>query len=102
MEAIKFLVVDISEMYRSQLMSFIEHMQSSPYKDQLRKEIDKERERNKVLKARSAQLEKQISSLQKESIGQLKSRLGEVYNATNVVINSVVLDHLKYHNTKYL
>ncbi len=59
-------------------MSFLGYMQTPNYKDHLRKEIDKERERNKLFKARSAQLEKQIGSLQKESIGQLKGRLGEV------------------------
>ena len=59
-------------------MRFLDYMHSSRYKDQLRREIDSERERNKQLKARAAQLDKQIGSLQKDSIGQLKGRLGEV------------------------
>ena len=57
---------------------FLNYMQGSRYKDQLRREIDNEREKNKQLKARAAQLDKQIGSLQKDSIGQLKGRLGEV------------------------
>ena len=61
-----------------QFMRFLDHMQAPRYKDQLRREIDNERERNKQLKARAAQLDKQIGSLQKDSIGQLKGRLAEV------------------------
>ena len=60
------------------MMMFLNYMQGSRYKDQLRREIDNEREKNKQLKARAAQLDKQIGSLQKDSIGQLKERLGEV------------------------
>ena len=67
-----------TDTWKTQMMMFLNYMQGSRYKDQLRREIDNEREKNKQLKARAAQLDKQIGSLQKDSIGQLKGRLGEV------------------------
>ncbi len=60
------------------MMTFINYMQSSRYKDQLRRQIDWEREKNKQLKARAAQLDKYIGELQKECTPKLKERLAEV------------------------
>ena len=53
-------------------------MQSSKYKQKLQQEVNAARDTNNILKSRVNQLEKQVSSLQAESIAHLNARLAEV------------------------
>ncbi|XP_067677050.1 histone-lysine N-methyltransferase, H3 lysine-79 specific-like isoform X9 [Haliotis asinina] len=66
------------EIFRQQYMAYLAYMQSPQYKQHVQMEIDKENLRKQDLQNKMFQLEKQITNLQKDSVGVLKARLNEL------------------------
>lgn len=72
--AVKILL----DVYRAQFMSFLESMKSSAFKENLHRQIESEKEKNKRLMNRTGQLEKQIKVLVEDSVVLLKARMQEL------------------------
>lgn len=72
--AIKILL----DIYRAQFMSYLESMKSSAFKENLHRQIESEKEKNKRLMNRTGQLEKQIKVLVEDSVVLLKARMQEL------------------------
>lgn len=66
------------DVYRNQFMNFIESMKSPPFKENLHRQIEKEKDHNKRLLNRTGQLEKQIKVLVEDSVVLLKARMHEL------------------------
>lgn len=66
------------DVYRTQFMTFLESMKSSAFKENLHRQIENEREKNKRLMNRTGQLEKQIKVLVEDSVVLLKARMQEL------------------------
>lgn len=66
------------DVYKAQFMSFLDSMKSSQFKENLKLQIDNEREKNKRLLNRTGQLEKQIKVLVEDSVVLLKARMQEL------------------------
>uniref|UniRef100_A0A2R5L708 Histone-lysine N-methyltransferase, H3 lysine-79 specific n=1 Tax=Ornithodoros turicata TaxID=34597 RepID=A0A2R5L708_9ACAR len=64
--------------FRAQYMALLNHMRTERYKDQIREQIAREKERNERLVMKAAQLEKQIKLLIDDSVVLLKARLSEL------------------------
>ncbi|KAJ8950404.1 hypothetical protein NQ314_007944 [Rhamnusium bicolor] len=74
------------DMFRGHYMQIIHHMKNPLYKSTVENQIEEEKERNKKLKSRAAQLEKQIKVLIDDSVALLKARMSELgINATSPV-----------------
>ena len=68
----------VAESYHQQIRGFVLRMQSTSYKQKLQADVDAAKDTNHILRTRVNQLEKQVSSLQAESIAHLNARLAEV------------------------
>lgn len=66
------------DVYRNQFMSYLESMKSSSFKENLHRQIENEKEKNKRLMNRTGQLEKQIKVLVDDSVVLLKARMQEL------------------------
>lgn len=66
------------DVYKTQFMTFLESMKSSAFKENLKTQIENEREKNKRLLNRTGQLEKQIKVLVEDSVVLLKARMQEL------------------------
>ncbi|XP_076081086.1 uncharacterized protein LOC143051984 isoform X3 [Mytilus galloprovincialis] len=66
------------ELFKQQYSQFMSYMQTPQYRISLQQQIDQEREKQQKLKAKVQQLDKHISSIQKESVGHLQARLKEL------------------------
>ncbi|KAG8222795.1 hypothetical protein J437_LFUL005001 [Ladona fulva] len=66
------------DMFRSQYLSAVEAMKSPQYAENVKVQIEEEKERNNKLKSRAAQLEKQIKVLIDDSVALLKARMTEL------------------------
>jgi [histone H3]-lysine79 N-trimethyltransferase len=66
------------DVYKAQFMSFLESMKSSAFKENLHRQIETEKEKNKRLLNRTGQLEKQIKVLVEDSVVLLKARMQEL------------------------
>lgn len=66
------------EVFRFQYLHFLCHMQSSQYKENLKHQIEEQKERKKELSGKVNQAEKVVDSLQKEALGNLKMRMNEI------------------------
>lgn len=66
------------DVYKAQFMSFLDSMKSSQFKENLKLQIENEREKNKRLLNRTGQLEKQIKVLVEDSVVLLKARMQEL------------------------
>lgn len=66
------------DVYKAQFMSFLESMKSSSFKENLHRQIESEKEKNKRLMNRTGQLEKQIKVLVEDSVVLLKARMQEL------------------------
>ncbi|CAH0562233.1 unnamed protein product [Brassicogethes aeneus] len=74
------------DMFRVQYMQMINQMKHPHYKHTIESQIEEEKDRNKKLKNRAAQLEKQIKVLIDDSVALLKARMSELgINATSPV-----------------
>ncbi|XP_049692265.2 histone-lysine N-methyltransferase, H3 lysine-79 specific isoform X1 [Helicoverpa armigera] len=74
------------DMFRDQYLAFIERMNTPDYADEIRHQIQKEKERNQKLKSRASQLDKQINVLISDSVALLKARMSELgIHANNTV-----------------
>ncbi|XP_019765115.1 histone-lysine N-methyltransferase, H3 lysine-79 specific isoform X2 [Dendroctonus ponderosae] len=74
------------DMCRTNFMQMINEMRSPRYKVSIENHIEEEKDRNKKLKNRAAQLEKQIKVLIDDSVALLKARMCELgINATSPV-----------------
>ncbi|CAK1544629.1 unnamed protein product [Leptosia nina] len=74
------------DMFRDQYLAFVGKMNTPEYAQDIRHQIDKERERNQKLKSRASQLDKQISVLISDSVALLKARMSELgIHANNTV-----------------
>ncbi|CAG9817009.1 unnamed protein product [Phaedon cochleariae] len=74
------------DMFKGHYMQMINQMKNPMYKSLVDTQIEEERERNKRLKNRAAQLEKQIKVLIDDSVALLKARMSELgINATSPV-----------------
>lgn len=74
------------DMFRVQYMQTIAQMKNPFYKNSIEIQIEEEKDRNKKLKSRAAQLEKQIKVLIDDSVALLKARMSELgINATSPV-----------------
>ncbi|XP_075971171.1 DOT1 like histone lysine methyltransferase grappa isoform X2 [Anticarsia gemmatalis] len=74
------------DMFRDQYLAFIQRMNTPEYANEIRHQIDKEKERNQKLKSRASQLDKQISVLISDSVALLKARMSELgIHANNTV-----------------
>ncbi|XP_060516339.1 histone-lysine N-methyltransferase, H3 lysine-79 specific [Cylas formicarius] len=74
------------DMFRAQYMQMLGQMKNSNYKNTVEVHIEEERDRNKKLRSRAAQLEKQIKVLIDDSVALLKARMSELgINATSPV-----------------
>ncbi|XP_049817740.1 histone-lysine N-methyltransferase, H3 lysine-79 specific isoform X3 [Aethina tumida] len=74
------------DMFRVQYMQMINQMRNPNYKNTVESHIEEERDRNKKLKNRAAQLEKQIKVLIDDSVALLKARMSELgINASSPV-----------------
>ena len=73
-------------------------MQGSSYRQKLQADVDAAKDTNNILRTRVNQLEKQVSSLQAESIAHLNARLAEVGIAFNTmsifIIKGFHISHL--------
>ncbi|XP_076440940.1 uncharacterized protein LOC143280205 isoform X2 [Babylonia areolata] len=63
---------------RKQLLAFLSYMQSNEYMDSVKRERDLELAHHQELKRKKAMFENEISQLQKNSIGLIKKRIGEL------------------------
>lgn len=66
------------DVYKAQIMSFLENMRSNSFKENLHRQIESEKEKNKRLLNRTGQLEKQIKVLVEDSVALLKARMQEL------------------------
>lgn len=66
------------DVYKAQFMSFIDTMRSNAFKENLHRQIESEKEKNKRLLNRTGQLEKQIKVLVEDSVVLLKARMQEL------------------------
>ena len=66
------------DVYKAQFMSFLESMKTNQFKDNLLRQIEAEKDKNKKLMNRTGQLEKQIKVLVDDSVVLLKARMGEL------------------------
>ncbi|XP_052096294.1 histone-lysine N-methyltransferase, H3 lysine-79 specific-like isoform X4 [Mytilus californianus] len=66
------------ELFKQQYSQFLSYMQTPQYRISLQQQIEQEREKQQKLKAKVQQLDKHISSIQKESVGHLQARLKEL------------------------
>ncbi|KAG5876348.1 hypothetical protein JTB14_003670 [Gonioctena quinquepunctata] len=74
------------DMFKGHYMQMLHQMKNPLYKTLVDTQIEEERERNKKLKSRAAQLEKQIKVLIDDSVALLKARMSELgINATSPV-----------------
>uniref|UniRef100_A0A2A4K6X7 Histone-lysine N-methyltransferase, H3 lysine-79 specific n=1 Tax=Heliothis virescens TaxID=7102 RepID=A0A2A4K6X7_HELVI len=74
------------DMFRDQYLAFIARMNTPDYADEIRHQIQKEKERNQKLKSRASQLDKQINVLISDSVALLKARMSELgIHANNTV-----------------
>ncbi|XP_064625408.1 histone-lysine N-methyltransferase, H3 lysine-79 specific-like isoform X1 [Lineus longissimus] len=73
-EALEDLIVNM----KAEFLEFLSFMRTPQYKENLRQQIDQEMDHNKELKCRITGLEKQIKNLQKTSLNNFGSRLGEI------------------------
>ncbi|XP_053611544.1 histone-lysine N-methyltransferase, H3 lysine-79 specific isoform X2 [Plodia interpunctella] len=74
------------DLFRDQYLAAIHRMNSPQYANDVREQIDKEKERNQKLKSRASQLDKQISVLISDSVALLKARMSELgIHANNTV-----------------
>lgn len=74
------------DMFRVQYMQMINQMKDTRFRSKIDCQIEEERERNKKLKNRAAQLEKQIKVLIDDSVALLKARMSELgINASSPV-----------------
>ncbi|XP_044256233.1 histone-lysine N-methyltransferase, H3 lysine-79 specific [Tribolium madens] len=74
------------DMFRAQYMQMLNQMKQPTYKTSVENHIKQEKERNKKLQNRAAQLEKQIKVLIDDSVALLKARMSELgINATSPV-----------------
>uniref|UniRef100_T1JLG7 Histone-lysine N-methyltransferase, H3 lysine-79 specific n=1 Tax=Strigamia maritima TaxID=126957 RepID=T1JLG7_STRMM len=75
---VPFSLQMLLDTYKHQFMQFLSHMKSAGYKQDLKNQIEKEREKNSKLVNRVAQLEKQIKTLVDDSVELLKVRMTEL------------------------
>lgn len=68
----------LMDVFKTQMMNFLNNMRTPSYKDTLNDQISKERERNQRLLNRAGQLEKQIRVLIDDSVILLKARMNEL------------------------
>ncbi|XP_063703386.1 histone-lysine N-methyltransferase, H3 lysine-79 specific isoform X2 [Culicoides brevitarsis] len=68
----------LMDVFKTQMMNFLNSMRTPTYKDNLNDQISKERERNQRLLNRAGQLEKQIRVLIDDSVILLKARMNEL------------------------
>uniref|UniRef100_A0A336LMV9 Histone-lysine N-methyltransferase, H3 lysine-79 specific n=1 Tax=Culicoides sonorensis TaxID=179676 RepID=A0A336LMV9_CULSO len=68
----------LMDVFKTQMMNFLNNMRSPLYKDNINDQISKERERNQRLLNRAGQLEKQIRVLIDDSVVLLKQRMNEL------------------------
>ncbi|XP_028176324.1 histone-lysine N-methyltransferase, H3 lysine-79 specific isoform X2 [Ostrinia furnacalis] len=74
------------DMFRDQYLALVRRMATPEYADEIRHQIDKEKERNQKLKSRASQLDKQINVLISDSVALLKARMSELgIHANNTV-----------------
>ncbi|XP_057663160.1 histone-lysine N-methyltransferase, H3 lysine-79 specific-like isoform X1 [Diorhabda carinulata] len=74
------------DMFKGQYMQMLHQMKNPNYKVMIDSQIEDEKERNRKLKSRAAQLEKQIKVLIDDSVALLKARMCELgINATSPV-----------------
>ncbi|KPI94771.1 Histone-lysine N-methyltransferase, H3 lysine-79 specific [Papilio xuthus] len=74
------------DMFRDQYLAFIQRLNTPEYAQDVRNQIDKEKERNQKLKSRASQLDKQINVLISDSVALLKARMSELgIHANNTV-----------------
>ncbi|KAJ8983529.1 hypothetical protein NQ317_012020 [Molorchus minor] len=74
------------DMFKGHYIQMLHQMKSPMYKMNVENQIDEEKERNKKLKSRAAQLEKQIKVLIDDSVALLKARMSELgINASSPV-----------------
>lgn len=66
------------DVYKAQFMNFLDSMKSSSFKENLHRQIENEKEKNKRLMNRTGQLEKQIKVLVEDSVVLLKARMQEL------------------------
>lgn len=76
------------DMFRVQYMQMLQKMKDPSYRAKIDRQIEEERDRNKKLKCRAAQLEKQIKVLIDDSVALLKARMAELgINASTGPVN---------------
>nr|CAH7717438.1 unnamed protein product [Callosobruchus chinensis] len=74
------------DMFKGHYMQMLHQMKNPMYKTLVDNQIEEEKEKNKKLKSRAAQLEKQIKVLIDDSVALLKARMSELgINATSPV-----------------
>ncbi|CAG9855378.1 unnamed protein product [Phyllotreta striolata] len=74
------------DMFKGHYMQMLNQMKNPHYKSMVDSQIEDEKERNRKLKSRAAQLEKQIKVLIDDSVALLKARMSELgINATSPV-----------------
>ncbi|CAH1970031.1 unnamed protein product [Acanthoscelides obtectus] len=74
------------DMFKGHYMQMLHQMKNPMYKTLVDSQIEEEKEKNKKLKSRAAQLEKQIKVLIDDSVALLKARMSELgINATSPV-----------------
>lgn len=74
------------DMFRDQYLAFIQRMNTPEYANEIRNQIEKEKEKNHKLKSRASQLDKQINVLISDSVALLKARMSELgIHANNTV-----------------
>ncbi|XP_069362021.1 histone-lysine N-methyltransferase, H3 lysine-79 specific isoform X1 [Maniola hyperantus] len=74
------------DMFRDQYLALLRRMTTPDYANDVRHQINKEKERNQKLKSRASQLDKQINVLISDSVALLKARMCELgIHANNTV-----------------
>ncbi|XP_071522598.1 histone-lysine N-methyltransferase, H3 lysine-79 specific isoform X2 [Panulirus ornatus] len=66
------------DVFRQQFLNMLESIKKPDYKDFVTQQIEAEKEKNKSLKSRAAQLERQIKVLIDDSVALLRSRISEL------------------------
>ncbi|CAL4067690.1 unnamed protein product, partial [Meganyctiphanes norvegica] len=66
------------DMLRQQFLNMLDNFKKPDYADFVNKQIDEEKEKNKSLKSRAAQLERQIKVLIDDSVALLRARISEL------------------------
>jgi H3 lysine-79-specific histone-lysine N-methyltransferase len=69
---------NLLDVYRNQFLAVVENMKSQNYRNEVKQQILLEKERNKKLKCRASQLDKQIKVLIDDSVALMKRRLFEL------------------------